>query len=70
MCTKYGVINKTPLSAFANVRANGIIALGIKDGDRLISARVTVFNLISYQKSDTLRFVAVGKFAKEKQSNA
>jgi len=41
MCTKYGVIKKTPLSAFANVRVNGIIALGINDGDRLISARVT-----------------------------
>ncbi len=41
MCTKYGVVKKTPLSAFANVRVNGIIALGIKDGDRLISARVS-----------------------------
>ena len=41
MCTKFGTVKKTELSSFANVRANGIIALGLKGGDRLISARIT-----------------------------
>ncbi len=41
MTTKMGVCKKTPLTEFENVRSNGIIALGLNDDDRLISARVT-----------------------------
>lgn len=41
MTTKFGVSKKTPLSEFENVRSNGIIALGLNDEDRLISARLT-----------------------------
>jgi DNA gyrase subunit A len=41
MTTKLGVCKKTPLSEFENVRSNGIIALGLNDDDRLISARIT-----------------------------
>jgi len=41
MTTKQGVSKKTPLSEFENVRSNGIIALGLNDDDRLISARLT-----------------------------
>ena len=41
MSTKFGTVKKTELSSFANVRINGIIALGLKDGDRLISAKVS-----------------------------
>ncbi len=37
MITKKGIIKKTPLSAFLNIRQNGIIAMGIKEGDELIS---------------------------------
>ena len=39
--TKKGVVKKTPLSAFSNIRATGIIALSIDEGDDLIEARIT-----------------------------
>jgi DNA gyrase subunit A len=41
MATKKGLIKKTRLDAFSRPRAAGIIALGIEDGDALISARLT-----------------------------
>jgi DNA gyrase subunit A len=41
MCTKYGTIKKTELSAFANIRQNGIIAIGLKDDDKMIGAMLT-----------------------------
>jgi DNA gyrase subunit A len=41
MATRQGVIKKTRLDQFARPRAAGIIALGIEDGDELISARLT-----------------------------
>jgi DNA gyrase subunit A len=41
MATKNGTVKKTDLSAYANPRTGGIIALGLEDGDRLISALVT-----------------------------
>ncbi|MEW6755439.1 MAG: DNA gyrase subunit A [Candidatus Latescibacterota bacterium] len=39
--TSWGVVKKTPLDAYQNVRRDGIIALKILDGDRLIGAAVT-----------------------------
>ena len=41
MCTKRGTIKKTEISAFENVRSTGIIAIGLHDDDKLISARTT-----------------------------
>ncbi len=41
MGTKKGVIKKTNLSHFANVRSNGIIAINLREGDELIKARIT-----------------------------
>jgi len=41
MATKKGVVKKTELKAFANVRSAGIIALSIDEGDDLLSARMT-----------------------------
>ncbi len=41
MATKNGVIKKTPLSDFKNIRANGIIAIKIDDDDDLISVQVS-----------------------------
>ncbi len=35
MLTQGGYIKKTALSAFANIRANGLIAISLNDGDRL-----------------------------------
>jgi DNA gyrase subunit A len=39
--TKQGLIKKTPLSAYSNVRSGGIIAINIEDGDELLSVRIT-----------------------------
>ncbi len=41
MATKKGIVKKTELSAFANVRVNGIIAINLNEGDRLIKCRMT-----------------------------
>jgi DNA gyrase subunit A len=41
MATRNGIIKKTELSNFAHVRSNGIIAIGLKESDRLIKARLT-----------------------------
>jgi DNA gyrase subunit A len=35
MLTSQGYIKKTPLSAFANIRANGLIAISLEEGDQL-----------------------------------
>ena len=41
MATSKGVIKKTNLMAFSNIRAGGLIALTLDSGDGLISARLT-----------------------------
>lgn len=41
MCTMHGTIKKTELSAFSHVRQNGIIAINLNDGDKLIAAEIT-----------------------------
>lgn len=41
MCTRNGTIKKTQLSAFANVRQNGIIAIKLNDDDSMIEAEIT-----------------------------
>ncbi|MGE0105167.1 MAG: DNA gyrase subunit A [Blastocatellales bacterium] len=41
MVTRLGVIKKTELSAFANIRSNGIIAMGVDAGDELMSVELT-----------------------------
>jgi DNA gyrase subunit A len=40
MATKGGVIKKTTLGAFASIRRNGIIAMGLRNEDKLTSAGV------------------------------
>ena len=40
LATKGGVIKKTTLSKFASIRRNGIIAMGLRNEDRLVSAGV------------------------------
>lgn len=39
--TKEGVSKRSPLTSFANIRTNGLIALNLREGDELISARLT-----------------------------
>ncbi len=41
MCTKQGIIKKTSLSAYSRPRANGIIAISIREGDELLDAALT-----------------------------
>ncbi len=41
LCTKKGVIKKTTLEAYSRPRANGIIAVGIREGDELLEAKLT-----------------------------
>jgi DNA gyrase subunit A len=41
MATRKGTIKKTELSEYANIRNNGIIAIGIDDDDELIAAEIT-----------------------------
>ena len=39
--TEAGTVKKTPLAAYSNPRAGGIIGINIDDGDRLLSVRVS-----------------------------
>ncbi len=39
--TRTGVAKRTPLSNFANIRTNGLIAISLKEDDELISVRLT-----------------------------
>ena len=39
--TKQGVVKRTPVSAYKNIRTSGIIALSLRDDDELIEVRVT-----------------------------
>jgi DNA gyrase subunit A len=41
LVTRKGIIKKTRLSEFSNPMSRGIIAMGIKDGDELIAAKLT-----------------------------
>lgn len=40
-CTKLGIIKKTILSAYGNIRARGIKAIKLEEGDELISTGIT-----------------------------
>jgi DNA gyrase subunit A len=39
--TKKGIIKKTPLKAYANIRTCGIIAVGLEEGDELVDVKIT-----------------------------
>ncbi len=41
MVTKNGKIKRTPLSAYKNVRKNGLIAIGLDEGDEIAGVRLT-----------------------------
>ncbi len=40
MATRRGEVKRTPLSEFASIRRNGLIAMDLEEGDELISARM------------------------------
>jgi len=57
--TKKGVVKRTDLTAFENVRSSGIIALGIEDGDALVAVKITDGTkdvLISTAQGMSIRF--------------
>ncbi|MBX7114969.1 MAG: DNA gyrase subunit A [Myxococcaceae bacterium] len=57
--TRNGVVKRTDLNAFSNIRASGIIALGIEDGDSLVSVKITDGSkdvLISTAQGMSIRF--------------
>lgn len=39
--TANGTVKRVELKQFANIRSNGLIAVGLEDGDKLVSARIT-----------------------------
>ncbi len=41
LCTKKGIIKKTKLELYSRPRQNGIIAIGVRDGDELLEAKMT-----------------------------
>ena len=41
MVTKKGIVKKTPLADFANVRKNGLAAINLRDDDELIEVKTT-----------------------------
>jgi DNA gyrase subunit A len=41
MCTRKGTVKKTELAAFSNPRAGGIIAIGIDEGDAVMSVQLS-----------------------------
>ena len=41
MGTKKGIVKKTPISEFKNLRKNGLIAISLKDGDELLKVKNT-----------------------------
>ena len=59
LCTQNGIIKKTALSEFENIRANGKIAITLKENDELISAKLTNGNseiLIASSNGRMIRF--------------
>ncbi|MDS0527941.1 DNA gyrase subunit A [Clostridium sp. SHJSY1] len=41
MGTKQGIVKKTPLEDFKNLRKNGLIAIFLRDGDELLKVKIT-----------------------------
>jgi DNA gyrase subunit A len=59
MVTKHGVIKKTPLVDFENIRRTGIIAISLKKGDQLKWARLTTGNdqvILATRQGQSIRF--------------
>ena len=71
LCTKKGIIKRTSLEAYSRPRTNGIIAVGIREGDELLTALLTDGNsemLIASRKGKVVRcleddFRAMGRGA-------
>ncbi len=59
LCTKKGIIKKTNLAAYKNIRQNGIIAVNIREDDQLLEACLTSGNdevLMAVRSGKAVRF--------------
>lgn len=59
ICTKMGVIKKTPLESFANIRRGGLIAQNLRDDDELVSVLVSSGNdelIVASKNGKCIRF--------------
>jgi DNA gyrase subunit A len=59
LATKKGIIKKTTLEAYSRPRANGIIAVNVREGDTLMEARLTNGNheiLLAIKSGKAIRF--------------
>ena len=63
MATANGTVKKTPLSGFSRPRANGIIALDLRDADRLVDVAITD------GQRDVMLFTDAGKAIRFKESD-
>ena len=63
MATSGGTVKKTPLSQFSRPRASGIIAIDLRDGDRLVDAAITDGN------AEILLVASSGKAIRFKESD-
>jgi len=59
MCTKRGIIKKTTLEAYSRPRVNGINAIGIREDDQLLEAKLTTgdsFIMLAAKSGKAIRF--------------
>jgi len=59
MCTKRGIIKKTTLEAYSRPRINGINAIGIREDDQLLEAKLTTGNsfiMLAARSGKAIRF--------------
>ena len=57
--TRHGIVKRTPLAAYRNIRAGGLIALGLEEGDSLIDvglAREDDFLFLATRNGMSIRF--------------
>jgi len=69
--TRRGVIKRTPLDKFASVRSNGLIAMNVKKGDELLSARLANDDddvILVTRKGQSIRFAVSGLRATSRTS--
>jgi DNA gyrase subunit A len=59
MATAHGIVKKTPLSQYENLRTSGLIAIRLRAGDALVSAHITKGDdhiILVTQKGKAIRF--------------
>jgi len=59
MATKHGIVKKTKLSEFKNLRKNGLIAISLREGDELLKVKITKGDaniILVTQNGNAIRF--------------